>query len=96
MREAKVYRPISRGHPSWTLPHPLCISRWQEGLQSPDERLQNILKTTRSHGTKPRSTTRRHDTWQGDHRSRVSNTERHKPSPSKSVHINNDPSDPKI
>jgi uncharacterized iron-regulated protein len=39
MREPKVFQPIGRGHPSRTLPHPLCISKRQKGLQSLDERL---------------------------------------------------------
>jgi hypothetical protein len=44
-----------------SLPHPLCISRWKKGFQSSDKRLQNVFKTARSHGTKPRRKARVHD-----------------------------------
>jgi hypothetical protein len=58
-RKAEVFRTIGGGHAPWTLTHPLYVLRWEEGFQSPDERLQNIPKITRRFGVKPRSTSRR-------------------------------------
>jgi hypothetical protein len=45
-----------------------------KSFQSPDERLQDVPKTTRCNGIEPVSTSRNHTTGQHNHRSRVSNT----------------------
>jgi hypothetical protein len=65
--KAEVFWPIGGRHAPWILPHPLCVLRWEESFQSPDERLQNIPKVTRRSGVKPRSTSRRYK-----HKSRIS------------------------
>jgi hypothetical protein len=67
------------------LSNPLHVSRWEKGLKSPDEGLQNILKVAKRHGCKPRREARRNT-----QKSRIPNAKASKAPRVKSVHISHD------
>jgi hypothetical protein len=89
--DTKVLRPIGRRHAIWTLSHPLCISRWEESFQPPDEGLQNLPKVAKCHGFKPRSTIGRKK-----HKSGIPNATTRKTVGVKSIYISNDPTGAKV
>jgi hypothetical protein len=65
--------------------NPLCISRWEKGLKSPDEGLQNIPMAAKRHGLKPRREARRKT-----QKPRISNAKAGKAPRVKSLHISHD------
>jgi hypothetical protein len=67
------------------LSNPLHISRWEKGLKSPDEGLQNIPKAAKCHGLKPRREARRKT-----QKSKISNAKAGKAPRVKSLHITHD------
>jgi hypothetical protein len=65
--------------------NPLRISRREKGLKSPDEGLQNIPKTAKRHGLKPRREARRKS-----QKPRISSAKAGKAPRVKGLHINHD------
>jgi hypothetical protein len=90
-RKIKILWPIGRGHALRTLLNPLRIPRWKESFKPPDEGLQNLLKVTKCHGLKPRSTAGKEK-----YKSRVPSIEASKTSGVESIYICNDLASAKV
>jgi hypothetical protein len=90
-RRSQGTRVLGRRYAIWSLSHPLCLPRWENSFQPPDEGLQNLPKVAKRHGFKPRSTTGRKK-----HKSRISNATTRKTAGIKSIYISNDPTSAKV
>jgi hypothetical protein len=91
--EKKSQSTLARRQRTCSLPlsDPLCVLRWEESFQSPDEGLQNILKVTKCSEPKSRSTSGRKE-----YKSRIPSIASSKTSGIKSIYICNDPTGAKI
>jgi hypothetical protein len=69
----------------------ICVPRWEESFQPPDEGLQNLPKVAKCHGFKPRSKTGRKK-----HKSGIPNAMTRKIAGVKSIYISNDPTSTKV